>query len=407
MTKNILVVSAVALAFALTCCTQIGEPEVLELDNPATINSQLPFLSTDNTGQLYFSWVEPGNSEIEYRLLYSKLMENGWTDPSEIQKSEEWFVNWADFPSVVAHNGNAMAAHQLRKIPGNTYSYEIDITTRTNDEWNTPFTLHKDSTATEHGFVSMTALNDELFMAVWLDGRQTEDRSDEEYFNMDKAMSLRSAIINTDGSVNERLLIDDTVCDCCPTSMVMTTNGPVAAYRDRTDEEIRDIFVTRYIDGNWTSPTAVHNDSWKIGACPVNGPKLSARGSNVGIAWYTAADGESAVKVAYSSDSGETFGDPVIINKRSTVGRVDIAMDETGQAYVSEINKRGEQHYLTVHKVNFNTTEYESYEVAPINGSRSSGFPQMEMRNEELILAWTDIAEDKTTRLKTVRLNNL
>ena len=407
MTRSNLTVYAIALTLALTGCTQTGEPEVLEADNPATANSQLPFLYTDNSGQLFFSWVEPANTENEYRHLYSKLMENGWTDPTEIQRSDSWFVNWADFPSLVGYNGNPMAAHQLRKIPGNTYSYEIDISTHANDQWNTPFTLHNDSTATEHGFVSMTALNAESFMAIWLDGRQTEDRSDEEYFNMDKAMSLRSAIINTDGTVTDRLLIDDSVCDCCPTSMVITPKGPVAAYRNRTDEEIRDIYVTRYLNGSWTSPAAVLNDSWKIGACPVNGPKLAAAGSNVGIAWYTAADGESAVKVAYSSDSGETFGDPVIINKGSTLGRVDITLDEAGQTYVSEINKRGEQHYVTVHKINFDTGESVAHEVGVISGSRSSGFPQMELHNGELFLAWTDIAEDKTTRLKTARLVNL
>ena len=36
------------------------------------------------------------------------------------------------------------------------------------------------------------------------------------------------------------------------------------------------------------SRRAVHDDGWKIAACPVNGPMLSARGRDVAIAWFTA-----------------------------------------------------------------------------------------------------------------------
>lgn len=383
------------------------DPEVMDLDNPAIPNSQLPYLYTDNTGQLYFSWMEPGETENEYRLLYSKLMEDGWTDPNLIQQSSEWFVNWADFPSIIGYDGNVMASHQLRKVPGNTYSYEIDMTVHRSGGWSETFTPHFDSTSTEHGFVSMTPLDEQQYMAVWLDGRQTDKRSDADYFDLDKAMSLRSAIINRDGKVMERTLIDDTVCDCCPTSMAMTKEGPIAAYRNRAEGEIRDIFTSRYIDGAWSDPVAVHEDSWKIGACPVNGPKIVADGSKVAIAWYTAGDGEPAVKVAYSSDSGKNFGNPITINKGSTLGRVDIAMPSESKAYVSEINKRGDQHYLTVHKISFESGEIKSFELAEISGSRSSGFPQMERQGSDLFFAWTEVEDDKPVRLKTAVLKNL
>lgn len=407
MRKIIIPGLLIFLVCTLLSCTGSQEPQVLTIENSASLNSQLPFLYTDNTGQLYLNWVEPGSDENEHKLLFSKFENDGWSSPQEIIRSSDWFVNWADFPSLIGYNGNPLAAHQLRKTPGSPYSYEIDLTIQTQSSWGATFTPHLDNTATEHGFVSMTPMNDHSFLAIWLDGRQTEERSDEDYFNLDKAMTLRSATIDTGGSVTNRELIDDSVCDCCPTSMVMTDEGPVAAYRNRTDDEIRDIFVSRYIDGSWTTPDAVYNDNWKIGACPVNGPKLSSDGSTVGLAWYTAADGIPAVKVARSSDYGATFGDPVTIHNGSTLGRVDVVIAGSETAYVSEINKRGEYHHLTVHRVSFDTGELRSFEVAKVSGSRNSGFPQMEWRNDELVFAWTEVAEDNTTSLKTARLKNL
>lgn len=382
-----------------------AEPRVVEIEHPAASNSQLPNLYTDNTGQLFMSWVEADSTGNDYRLMYSRLEKDGWSEPETIKKSSRWFVNWADFPSIVGHDGRAMASHQLTKIPGNSYSYKIDLTLHTNEGWSNPITPHFDRTATEHGFLSMVPIDEQRLQAIWLDGRQTESRTDEQYFDLDRAMTLRSAVIDTSGNVTQKVIIDDSVCDCCPTSMVMTDDGPIAAYRNRTDEEIRDIYVSRNRDGEWTKPAVVHQDDWKIGACPVNGPKLSAMGSAVALAWYTAAGGEPAVKVAHSNDSGKTYAKPISVHKGSTLGRVDISLVDSTTAYLSEINKIGNGHYLTVHRISFEDMETESFEVAEIDGSRSSGFPQMEIHNEQLVLAWTNLSEDKQeSSLKTVRL---
>ena len=44
-----------------------------------------------------------------------------------------------------------------------------------------------------------------------------------------------------------------------------------AYYRDRSPDEIRDIYVTRRVGGKWTTGVPVHADGWKIGACPAEG----------------------------------------------------------------------------------------------------------------------------------------
>ena len=54
-------------------------------------------------------------------------------------------------------------------------------------------------------------------------------------------------------------------------------------FRNRTDDEIRDIYVTRYEMGRWTAGKAVHDDGWQIHACPINGPAVSAHGRITGV----------------------------------------------------------------------------------------------------------------------------
>ena len=78
--------------------------------------------------------------------------------------------------------------------------------------------------------------------------------------------------------------------------------GPVAAYRDRSEAEIRDIAVRRLVGGEWSEPVHVGEDNWEIRGCPVNGPALAARGEDVAIAWFTGAGGTAKVSVAFSAD---------------------------------------------------------------------------------------------------------
>lgn len=385
-----LLLFALAQAF-VTGCTQSTETGA---ESPAGSQSELPYLFTDDSGALMMSWVEPVDTAGTYRLLYSKLEGEGWSEPSEIAQSNEWFVNWADYPSIVSWQGQAMAAHWLKKVPGNTYSYNVNLSMhKKSDGWTEPLTPHFDSTATEHGFVSMRPWNEDQVLAVWLDGRQTHQREEDEYFDLDKAMTLRSALISRSGEVTEKKLIDDSVCDCCNTSLAITSDGAIAAYRNRTDEEIRDIYVSRYRNGSWSQGVPVASDNWNIGACPVNGPRIAAAGSKVAVAWYTGAGNTPAVKAAFSDDGGSSFGEAITLSSDKALGRVDIAIDESGHTYISWMDREGDQAFLKVKRFNEDGTAGSDYTITEMSSSRRSGFPQMELHGNQLVFAWTDIAE--------------
>jgi hypothetical protein len=140
------------------------------LPPPVGEHASLPRLFTDSTGTVSLSWVE--EHEGMASLYTSMLINEEWTPPKFIRSSDSWFVNWADFPSVITYNGRPMAAHWLKKIPGGTYSYNVEITSFSDSDLET-LTPHNDSTATEHGFVSLYPVTDTSFYAVWLDGRFT------------------------------------------------------------------------------------------------------------------------------------------------------------------------------------------------------------------------------------------
>ncbi|MBK8324866.1 MAG: hypothetical protein IPL06_19860 [Betaproteobacteria bacterium] len=115
----------------------------------------------------------------------------------------------------------------------------------------------------------------------------------------------------------------------------------LVAYRDRSPDEVRDIYLTRREAGGWTPPQPVHSDNWRIAGCPVNSPALAAQHSHVAIAWYTAAADSPRVYVAFSDDAGQRFGPPVRIDEGSAMGRVSVALLADGSALATWLESSG------------------------------------------------------------------
>ena len=172
----------------------------------------------------------------------------------------------------------------------------------------------------------------------------------------------------------------------------------MVVYRDRSDEEIRDISIVRLIDGQWTKPKSIHNDNWKIAGCPVNGPHVVAKGNKLSIAWFSAAADDSEIQVIFSKDGGATLGKPIRIDEGSAIGRVDVVMIEEKSVFVSWM----EGTIIKAAKVHDDGIKEPSIVVGSSSDSRSSGFPQMTRSGNQLIFAWTD---DKERNIKTASLS--
>lgn len=369
-----------------------------------------PNLFVGENGEVYLSWVEYLNDTTD-ALVFSKLENEKWTSPKTIATGSNWFVNWADFPSLVAYpDGKSLAAHWLQKRAEGTYDYDVRIAQSHNegDTWNPSFIPHTDGIAAEHGFVSMLPISDNKIFATWLDGRNTkgeghENSSLDHGHGHHGAMTLRTAVFDKEGNLSEEAELDHQVCDCCQTAAAQTDNGIIVAYRDRSEKEIRDISIVRKVNGKWTNPKPVFNDNWMIAGCPVNGPSLAANGNEVALAWFTMSGEKPQVKIAFSSDGGANFREPIRIDEGNPLGRVDIVMVSKDYALLSWLEQRKENAAIQVVAVNRNGTIGEKITIAESKSSRQSGFPRMVKSDNQIIFAWTDVVDEKT-KIKTAVL---
>lgn len=396
-------VSGFAIAGLWLAIAQGAQPvswdlQIRQTGSPAAAGSSAPHLSVSSRGVL-LSWVERTGGTAS--LKFSELDESGWTTARTVASGANWFVNWADVPSVVRLRDGSLAAHWLQKSGSGTYAYDVRLSySRDNGRTWAPSVLpHHDGTQTEHGFASLFDAPGGGLGLVWLDGRAMSGGHDA---HGGGDMSLRFATFDRGWTQTTDVALDTRVCECCPTTVAVTSDGPLVAYRDRSAGEVRDIYVTRLEHGRWTEPTAVHEDNWRVPACPVNGPALTARGREVAVAWFTAKNDEPRAFVAFSSDSGRRFGSPVRLDDVASLGRVDVALLPDGSAaasYVEFANRRAD---FRVRRVDREGTRSAPVTVSGITGNRTSGLPRMVLHGDELVFAWVD-RDGTASQVRTAR----
>ena len=379
-------------------------PEVEQLSVPAAPESGQPRLQVAGDSAVWLSWVAPTDSG--HALRYSAFADDAWSSPRTVATGSDWFVNWADLPSVVPLPDGRAAAHYLQnnhlKSNGRMLlAYDVHITQRSAaGEWQRAIVPHNDGTQTEHGFVSLLPWANDRLLAVWLDGRKMRSGTG------DGEMTLRSAVIGPDGSVERRDEIDGRTCECCATSAVRVEGDALVAYRDRSEGEVRDIRLARFDGEGWSPPTRLHDDDWWIEGCPVNGPALAANGERVAVAWFTAAGGTPRVRAAMSTDGGRQFSDPIEVAGDRPKGRVDVAFLGGGAAAVSWLDATEDGGALRVRVIRPEAPAGPPMTLARVStASREVGFPKMVQHDEALYLAWVEPASgDGGTAVRGARV---
>ncbi|HZI20230.1 MAG TPA: sialidase family protein [Pyrinomonadaceae bacterium] len=368
-----------------------GAARVRTLPSPAGPSSGQPNLAAGPDGSIYLSWIER-LPERRFALRFSKREGAGWSAPRTVAEGDNWFVNWADFPSLLALPGGRLAAHWLVKSGPGPYAYDVHVALSADGgrNWGRPVTPHRDGKQVEHGFVSMWASPEGTPALVWLDGRETTAHGagggHDGHGGGD--MTLRYTAFGRDGRPAPESLLDARVCECCQTSAAMTSEGPIVVYRDRSPEEVRDIAVVRLSGGRWSEPSVVYRDGWRIEGCPVNGPSVAARGRRVAVAWFTGAGDTYRVRVAFSGDAGRSFGQPVEVDDGQPSGRVGVVMLEDGSAAVSWLEKVEAGGEVRVRRVRPDGRRGPSFTVAGMAAARAGGFPRMVRTKGSLLLAW-------------------
>lgn len=393
-----------------TCADTPPDPDygILEIASPAGPGSGQPSLETLEDAVL-LAWTE-GSAGEGHRLLTATLRD-GWDAPRLVVERTGLFVNWADFSLVKRTGPGTLAAHWLVRYPAGGAAYRIEAAFSRDGgaTWSEPWTPHEDGTVSEHGFVSWFGMPDGGTGLVWLDGRgyaasEAEPSDGDRDGHAGPQMSLRFRSVATDGSPSPETVLDPRTCDCCQTTVASTADGPIVAYRGRSDDEIRDIEVVRWAPGGWSEPRLVHADGWRIEGCPVNGPALAARDRDVAIVWFTAAAGTPRVKLAFSSDAGRSFGDPVVVDDGHPEGRVDVVMTPDRGVWISWLERTEGGADVRVRRVAGDGRAANSLTVAASSESRASGFPRMAIHPRGgLVLAWTDPTEPGSVRVARIQ----
>ncbi len=353
--------------------------------------------------QVVLSWLEPSR-DGQHALRLAVRDGTTWRPAGTVVENDSLFVNWADFPSVLGLSDGRWVAHWLQKTAPSTYAYHVKLAI-SNDRgatWGEPFVPHGDRSPTEHGFVAMVPWEGGAALA-WLDGRRTGSGAESDAGHADRgAMTVRFTTLGTDGLPAPDIEVDDRACDCCQNDMALTSRGLVLVFRDRSPEEIRDIALARYSDGEWTRPSKVADDGWYYPGCPVNGPAVVAAGDTVIVAWYTAAAGPR-VYAAISSDGGATFGPRIRVDAGTPTGRTDVAMLPGGGAVVSWIEEADDAGEIMIRRIAFDGQAGPVQVVASTTTARAAGFSRLTRVRDHIVVAWTQPGEGGGVQVASVR----
>ncbi len=394
-------VAVAALALTITTNGQgSGLLVPKAINSPATGNAAQPQLSVSAHGVL-LSWIERSGDLAT--LKFAERTATGWTEARTVASGRDWFVNWADVPSVLRLPSGTIVGHWLQKSGPDTYAYDVRLSYSTDDgkTWSPSFVPHHDGTKTEHGFASLFPLGDGLG-AIWLDGRNMKASAGHDEHGGGGVMTMHFARFDKHWKQVDESAVDARVCECCPTAAAVTSEGVIAAFRDRSDAEIRDIYTSRLVNGKWSTPAAVHADGWKIAACPVNGPALSAIGRNVAASWFTVKGEQGQAYLAFSADAGRTYGAPIRVDDGGSLGRVDVALTPDGTAAIAAwIEFADQRSQFRVRRIDRAGTRSAPVTIAGLAAGRASGYPRMALNGRELVLAWTESSAGGAMHVKT------
>jgi hypothetical protein len=175
-------------------------------------------------------------------------------------------------------------------------------------------------------------------------------------------------------------------------------------YRDRTAEEVRDVFVARLGAAGWEAPRPVGVDRWRMPGCPVNGPAADADGDRVAVGWFTAAGDRPRVELAWSHDGGASFGTPARVDDGAPVGRVELVMRDDHALVIWLEQAHDGAALLRARRAWPDGTLGAPRTLATTAAARASGFPRAVRAGDGVFLAWTDVAASGAKQVKVARL---
>ena len=151
------------------------------------------------------------------------------------------------------------------------------------------------------------------------------------------------------------VLVAKPMCACCGTRMAQGGDGPLlattrSAFLELKDsyDAVRDPILSASTDdgATWSEASKIHDDKFKISACPDVSAGLSVDSTGrLHAAWYTGTEAHPGVFYAISDDDGKTFTKPstLLTGEWVPYGDVKLAIDGADHAWVAFEDRRADQ----------------------------------------------------------------
>jgi hypothetical protein len=372
--------------------------------SPTAAGARFPSLARAEDGRIAMVWTDRGADSVSQVRFAIRSTTGQWSPPATVVRDSALFVNFADVPRVTWVAKNEVAVSWLQKTGAGRYDYGVRVA-RSRDAgrtWVRSASPHDSTEAGEHGFVSLVPMPNARLAVTYLNGHAHGEGGS------NGGTQVAISEFDAKGALAKLVTLDKRACDCCQTAAAMTPRGMVVVYRDRSADEIRDIAVTRQVNGKWTEPAILSNDKWKINACPVNGPAIASLGQRVAVAWFSAARDTGKVQLVFSNDAGATFGAPIRIDGGAPVGHVDVIVNADGSAIVSWIERgEGQQLAIRMRRVSPNRTLSTPVTLGAVQGVRPAGWPSIVENGNGVLVAWTVPGSPSRVQLQQIQLSAL
>lgn len=374
--------------------------DIRPLALPDPVGGSAPSLSVGAEG-IQLAWMrDMGQPTLQLAtLLATDDAEAEWSEIQVVTTSPRLVINWADVPIVgETASGRTVVAWPEFHTDDPSTGYGLRLAAALDDgsfgpAWS-PDDVRRGAESGYPSFVA-TAAGLRLF---WLDGRELGRPGQHDHAH--GTMKLRTLLIDDDGQQHgPSVIVDERTCECCKLGVGLLDGLAFAAYRDRSDAEVRDIFVA----GPELAPNRVAADGWTIAGCPVNGPAVAVAGARAHVAWFTGANDRSAMWIA-SGDALTRFAAPVRFDLGLPGGRVDLLALPDGDVLISWLEldpaNPGLAALLT-RRLAADGRLGPTFAVVELGAARDWGFPRAALRGDEVVWVYTDpTAADGRPRLQ-------
>lgn len=351
-----------------------------------------PALSVDAEG-IVLAWMSDVD-EPTLKLASLAVGQHEWSEAQIVAANPRLLINWADVPAIgETLSGRTVVAWPEYHSEDSGAGYGLQLAAALEDgSFGPAWSPDEIRRGPESGFAGFVTTSEGLRL-FWLDGRDLGGP------NPRGTMRLRSLLIDDHGQQRgPSIVLDERTCECCKLGVGLLGEQAFAAYRDRSDAEVRDIFVA----GPGLEPTQVAVDGWTIAGCPVNGPAVASTGTRAHVAWFSGAEDRSAVWIA-RADSLVAFERPSRVDLGLPGGRVDLLALPDRDVLISWLEldpaNPGLAALLT-RRLGVDGKLGQAYAVAEIGAARDWGFARAAVHGDAILWVFTDpTAADGRPRL--------